>query len=142
VNLSFVRLLSLLISDRNVSAVEVLEAHLSQIAQHNPQLNAICTLNAEAARQQAQQADAALTQGESWGRLHGVPITIKDALETAGLRTTAGYPPLKDYIPPQDATVVARLKAEGAIILGFTDRFTNCGQTLARNGVTDNYGED
>ncbi|MGB3535710.1 MAG: amidase [Microcoleaceae cyanobacterium] len=113
--------LAKLISARTISAVEVLEAYLAQITQHNPQLNAICTLNAETARQQAKQADIALSQGESWGKLHGVPITIKDALETAGLRTTAGYRPLKDYIPQRDATVVARLKAEGAIILGKTN---------------------
>ncbi|MGB3401331.1 MAG: amidase [Microcoleaceae cyanobacterium] len=107
--------------ERKFGAVEVLEAHLAHITQHNSTLNAICTLNTEAARQQAQQADIALSRGEIWGKLHGVPITIKDAISTAGLRTTAGYLPLKDYIPERDATVVARLKAEGAIILGKTN---------------------
>ncbi|MFM7218708.1 MAG: amidase, partial [Nodosilinea sp.] len=110
-----------LIRTGQVSAVEVLAAHLAQIAQHNPRLNAICTLDAERARARAQQADAALAKGESWGVLHGVPVTIKDIFETADLRTTAGYIPLKDYLPRQDATVVARLRAAGAIILGKTN---------------------
>jgi amidase len=127
--------LAKMICERNVSAVEVLEAHLAQIAQYNPQLNAICTLNTEAARQQAQQADAAITRGENWGRLHGVPITIKDALETVGLRTTAGYSPLKDYIPQQDATVVARLKAAGAIILGKTNLAESSGDFQGINDL-------
>jgi amidase len=83
--------LARMIRDREISAVEVLEAYLSQIATHNPKLNAICTLDAETARTRARQADAALAAGENWGALHGVPVTIKDIFTTAGLRTTAGY---------------------------------------------------
>jgi amidase len=113
--------LAQMIRDRTVSSVEVVDAYLSQIAIHNSSLNAICTLNEEGARLRAKQADAALASGETWGVLHGVPITIKDIFETAGLRTTAGYIPLKDYVPQEDATVVARLKAAGAIILGKTN---------------------
>ena len=113
--------LAQMIRDREVSAVEVLDAYLSQIAQHNPKLNAICTLDEANARTRAKQADEALASGENWGALHGVPITIKDIFETAGLRTTAGYIPLKNYIPQQDATVVARLRAAGAVILGKTN---------------------
>ena len=113
--------LAQMIRDRQISAVELLDAHLEQIAQHNSKLNAICTLDEENARTRAKQADEALAKGENWGALHGVPITIKDIFETAGLRTTAGYIPLKDYIPKQDATVVARLRAAGAIILGKTN---------------------
>ena len=113
--------LAQMIRDRLISAVEVLDAHLAQIAKHNSKLNAICTLDEERVRQQAKQADEALTRGENWGALHGVPVTIKDAFETDGLRTTSGYKPLKDYIPQQDATVVARLRAAGAIILGKTN---------------------
>lgn len=113
--------LAQMIRDRVVSAVEVLDAHLTQIAKHNSKLNAICTLDRDRARQRAQQADEALARGENWGILHGVPITIKDIFETAGLRTTAGYKPLKDYIPQQDATAVARLRAAGAIVLGKTN---------------------
>jgi amidase len=104
-----------------LSAAEILEAHLTQIARYNPQLNAIVTLDEERARARAQEADRALARGEVWGPLHGVPITIKDALETAGIRTTAGFPPLADYVPAQDAPVVARLRAAGAIVLGKTN---------------------
>jgi amidase len=113
--------LATLIRDRRVSAAEVLEAHLANIARHNPALNAIVTLDERGARRRAREADAALARGEVWGPLHGVPVTIKDALETAGLRTTAGHPPLASYVPERDATVVARLRAGGAIVLGKTN---------------------
>ncbi len=113
--------LAQMIRDRQISAVGLLDAHLEQIAQHNSKLNAICTLDQENARTRANHADEALAKGENWGALHGVPITIKDIFETAGLCTTAGYIPLKDYVPQEDATVVARLRAEGAIILGKTN---------------------
>jgi amidase len=113
--------LAQMIRNRKVSAVEVLEAYLTQITIHNSKLNAICTLDEENARARARLADEALARGENWGILHGVPITIKDIFETAGLRTTAGYIPLKDYIPQQDATVVAKLRAAGAVIIGKTN---------------------
>jgi amidase len=113
--------LAQMIRDRQVSAVEVLNAYLAQISKHNSKLNAICTLDAENACARAKQADEALARGENWGALHGVPVTIKDIFETAGLRTTAGYTPLKDYIPQQDATAVARLRSAGAVILGKTN---------------------
>ncbi|HEX2184945.1 MAG TPA: amidase, partial [Chloroflexota bacterium] len=109
------------IRTRRVSAVEVLETYLAQIERHNPTLNAIVTLDVEGARRRAAEADRAMMQGEVWGPLHGVPITIKDTLETAGLRTTAGYPPLADHVPTADATVVARLRQAGAILLGKTN---------------------
>ena len=67
--------LAQMIRDRTISPVEVLDAHLEQIAKHNSQLNAICTLD-EGARQRAKLADEALVRGENWGMLHGVPITI------------------------------------------------------------------
>ncbi len=95
--------------------------HLAQIARHNPALNAIVALDEAGARQRASKADAALAAGEVWGALHSLPVTIKDAFETAGLRTTSGYAPLAGYIPQQDATVVARLRAAGAIVLGKTN---------------------
>jgi amidase len=106
---------------RRVSAAEVLEMALARIAKHNPALNAICTLDEEGARARAKQADAALARGELWGPLHGVPMTIKDALETAGLRTTGGYPPLSNHVPEKDATAVARLRAAGAVLMGKTN---------------------
>jgi len=105
---------------RQVSATEVLEAHLAQIATHNPALNAIVTLDAEQAHKQAREADEALARGEIWGPLHGVPFTLKDAHATAGMRTTTGFPPL-DHVPHEDSSVTARLKAAGGILLGKTN---------------------
>ncbi|HEY1287484.1 MAG TPA: amidase [Burkholderiales bacterium] len=106
---------------RRVSALEILEMYLDRIRKYNPMLNAICTLDEAGARARAREADAALGRGEQWGPLHGVPMTIKDALETAGVRTTGGYPPLSNHVPKKDATAVARLKAAGAVLIGKTN---------------------
>jgi amidase len=103
------------------SAAEVVDAHLAHIARHNPKLNALVTIDDEGARQRARQADEALARGETWGPLHGVPITIKDSLQTAGLRTTSGSPLLSHFVPSEDATVVLRLRRAGAVILGKTN---------------------
>jgi amidase len=124
-----------MIRDREVSAVEVLDAHLEQIAKHNSNLNAICTLDEEQARQRAKQADEDLAQSKNWGALHGVPVTVKDIFETAGLRTTSGYKPLKNYIPKQDAAVVARLKAAGAIIVGKSNLAELAGDFQSANSL-------
>jgi len=127
--------LAQMIRDRQISAIELLNAHLEQIAQHNAKLNAICTLDEAKARSRATQADEALAKGENWGALHGVPITIKDIFETAGLRTTAGYIPLKDYVPQQDATVVKRLRVAGAVILGKTNMAELAGDFQSTNSL-------
>lgn len=103
---------------RRISAVELAQLYLARIEKYNPALNAVCTVNGPGALARANEADRALARGEPWGPLHGVPMTIKDALETAGVRTTAGHPPLKDYVPQRDAPAVARLRAAGAILLG------------------------
>jgi len=105
----------------HVSATEVLEAHLAQIATHNPTLNAVVTLDAEQAHKQAREADEALARGEVWGPLHGVPFTLKDAHATAGMRTTTGFPPLANYVPQEDSPVAARLKKAGGILIGKTN---------------------
>jgi amidase len=76
------------IREQKISSQEVMEAHLNQISKHNPSLNAIVTLDEVYARQRAIEADEALAHGEIWGPLHGVPVTIKDVFETAGMRTT------------------------------------------------------
>jgi amidase len=109
------------IREGRVSSTDVLEAHLAQIARHNTTLNAVITLDEEGARRRAREADAALAHGELWGPLHGVPMTLKDGHSTAGMRTTAGYPPLANYVPAEDGMVAARLKAAGAIIMGKTN---------------------
>src|SRR5436190_13930109 len=91
-----------LISTREVSATEVLEVHLARIAQENPRLNAVVTLDEEGARKRAKEADEALARGEIWGPLHGLPITLKDGHATKGMRTTSGYEPLANYVPQED----------------------------------------
>jgi amidase len=106
---------------RHVSAREVLSAHLAQIATRNPALNAVITLDAERASERAGEADDAAARGENWGPLHGVPFTLKDAHATSGMRTTTGFPPLRDYVPAEDGTVAARLKAAGGILIGKTN---------------------
>ncbi len=103
-----------------VSAMQVLEAHLAQIDRHNPALNAVVTLDAEGARARAREADQALARGQVWGPLHGVPFTLKDAHATAGMRTTTGFPAL-DLVPQKDSTVTARLKSAGGILIGKTN---------------------
>src|SRR5262245_19756015 len=106
---------------KEVSAVEVLEACLQRIEAVNPKLNAVVHLAADSARAQAQHADAALARGDSNGPLHGVPMTIKDSLDTAGVISTGGTKGRASYVPTADATVVARLRAAGAILLGKTN---------------------
>jgi amidase len=123
------------IHQRQVSSVEVVEAHLAQIDRHNPRLNVIVLLDREAALNRAREADAALAHGEVWGSLHGVPITIKDGFATAGLRTTSGFPPWVDFVPETDAPVVARLRAAGAIILGKTNLPTLSMDAQANNPI-------
>lgn len=109
-----------LIRNRKVSPVEVVEAHLAQISRLNPGLNAIVTL-APDVLEQARRCEDALVRGAAAGVLHGVPITIKDTIETAGIRTTSGSVIRANYVPDVDARAVARLKAAGAIVLGKTN---------------------
>jgi amidase len=109
------------IRQRHVSASEVLEAHLAQIARHNPTLNAIVTLDEDRAKQRAQAADAALARGEVWGPLHGVPITLKDVHDTAGVRSTMGHLSLLTRIATEDGVIAARLKGAGSVFVGKTN---------------------
>jgi amidase len=109
------------IRDREVSAEEIVAAVLERIEAVNPQLNAVVQLRADAARREARDMDAALARGEIKGPLHGVPVTIKDAFETKGIISTAGTKGRASFIPAEDDTAVARLRAAGAIILGKTN---------------------
>ena len=114
-----------------VSSVAVVDAHLVRLEAVNPKLNAVVQVRAEAARQQARAADAAISRGASVGPLHGVPITLKDSLDTTGMVSTWGTMGRADFTPEHDATVVARLRAAGAIVLGKTNtpEFTLAGIT-------------
>jgi amidase len=94
---------------------------VARVERLNPTLNAVVTLDLEAARARADEADAALASGEHWGPLHGVPMTVKDTFETMGLKTTCGYPGYADYVPKQDAVAVGRLAAAGAVFFGKTN---------------------
>jgi len=115
------RELARLIRRRDVSPVEVLDAHVKVIEAINPRLNAFVTLAVEQARDAARGAEAAVMKGEAFGTLHGLPTGIKDNALTAGMRTTFGSVLHKDNVPTQDAEVVRRLKAAGAIVLGKTN---------------------
>jgi amidase len=106
---------------REASSVEVVEAHFARIAETNGEINAVVTLCEEQALERAREADQALARGESWGELHGVPMTVKDSFETEGVRTTFGDTSLADNVPTWNATVVDRLLSAGAILLGKTN---------------------
>ncbi|MGY1748618.1 amidase [Modestobacter sp. SYSU DS0511] len=113
--------LAALVRDRQVSARELLEAHLTRIDRLNPALNAIVTLDAEGARAAADAADAQLAAGEPVGPLHGLPVAHKDTHQTGGMRTTWGSPLHADTVPARDELAVARLRAAGAIRVGKTN---------------------
>src|SRR3712207_4970855 len=106
---------------REISARELLEAHLDRIERHNPAVNAVVTLDAEGARSAADAADAALAAGDPVGPLHGLPVAHKDTHATGGMRTTWGSPLHADTVPLRDELVVARLAAAGAIRVGKTN---------------------
>jgi amidase len=110
------------IRSRELSAREVMQAHLDQIARVNPKVNAIVSMiEPDVALAQADLADAAVTSGGATGPLHGLPIAHKDLEETAGIRTTFGSPIYRDNVPTQDTIVVERLKAAGALTIGKTN---------------------
>src|SRR5215475_12906442 len=109
-----------LLAHRGISPVEVMQAHLDRIAEVNPAVNAIVTL-ADGASDGARKAEAAVMSGEQVGPLHGVPFTVKDGIDTAGVLTQRGSPIFKGRVPRTDATAVARLKAAGGILIAKTN---------------------
>ena len=113
--------LARLVREKRISSLELVDLHLARIAAVNEKLNAAVALQPEGARAQARAADQALARGRASGPLHGVPITIKDSLATAGIVSTAGTKGWANRVPKEDATVVARLKRAGAIILAKTN---------------------
>ena len=99
----------------------MLELYLERIARLDPPVNAVVTLDAERALAAARAADDAVARGEALGPLHGLPMTIKDAIEVGGVRSTGGAVELRDHVPASDAAAVARLRAAGAIVFGKTN---------------------
>lgn len=104
-----------------ISSVELLRHYLDRVARLNPALNAIVAMNSEAAMARAVDADKALAAGQSWGPLHGLPMTIKDSFEVTGMPTTSGAPELRDHRSTENAVAVQRLLDAGAIIFGKTN---------------------
>src|ERR1700753_3918552 len=109
-----------LVANRELSPVEVMQAHLDRIAEVNPRINAIVTM-ADGALDAARKAEAAVKSGARLGPLHGVPFTVKDGIDTAGVLTQRGSPIFKGRVAESDATVVARLKAAGGILIAKTN---------------------
>jgi amidase len=127
--------LSDMVSKRRISSLELLDHFVTRVERVNPKLNAIVTFDLERARKRANDADKALARGENWGSLHGVPITVKDTLETAGIRTTAGAPVLSAHVPTTDADSVARLLSAGAVLFGKTNTPIFAGDGQAYNEI-------
>ena len=110
------------IRNGRLSSVEATQAHLDRIERLNGPLNALVVIDRDGALKAARAADRARTRKkETLGPLHGVPITIKEAFDVTGLHTTSSHPPIKDNVAREDASLVARLRAAGAVILGKTN---------------------
>jgi amidase len=106
---------------KEVSAREVVEAHLARLDAVNPTVNAVVTLVADQAIEEARAADERLARGEVVGPLHGLPIAHKDLQETRGIRTTFGSPIFRDHVPSRDSPLVEQIKRAGAIMIGKTN---------------------
>jgi amidase len=113
--------LSAEIRDRRIGCVELLDFYLARAERHNPALNAIVVWQVDPARERARAADAALARGECWGPLHGIPMTVKESFNVAGLPTTFGNPLWKENIADGNAFLIERLLQAGAIIFGKTN---------------------
>jgi amidase len=121
---------------RGVISSRELTAHVfERIERHNPRLNLFVTLAHEQAMANARRADDALATGRATGKLHGLPVLVKDVFATAGLRTTAGSKMLERYMPPESAAAVERLEAAGAIVIGKTNLPEFAGDWQASNEV-------
>ena len=113
--------LAALIRARKIGCLELLEHYLKRVDRYNGAINAIVWMDKKAARKRARLADAALARGESWGPLHGLPMTVKEAYDLAGSPSTHGVPAMRDNIASTDSVVVTRLNAAGAVIFGKTN---------------------
>jgi amidase len=106
---------------RKIGCLELLDHYVTRVERHNPALNAIIATDIPGARKRAKAADRALAKGDIWGPLHGVPMTIKESYDVAGMPTTWGLPELKDNIAKQNALAVNRMLAAGVVLFGKTN---------------------
>ena len=113
--------LSRMIRRREIGSAELTDHFIAWIEKHDPKINAVVARDFDGARKAAKAADAALARGELQGPLHGLPFTIKDAYEVAGLTSTGGNPVWKDHVPARSATAIERLQRAGAIVFGKTN---------------------
>lgn len=129
--------LSELISRREISPVDLVEASLKRIARLNPVLNAFITVLEDAAREDAKNAEMLIKEGRYKGPLHGIPVSLKDLIYVKGAKSTSGSKILANFVPQYDSTVVKKLKDAGAIIIGMnnTHEFA-CGIT----NINPHYG--
>ena len=130
-----------LLRRRQISSRELLALYLDRVQRLDGPINAVVTLDSERATRRAAEADEAAARDEWWGPLHGLPMTVKDTLETVGLRTTAGAEELADHVPGDDADAVARLRSAGAVLFGKTNAPTYAMDAQTYNpvfGTTNN----
>lgn len=125
---------------RQISALELLEHHLARQERLGGSLNAVVATDEEGARARAREADAALARGESWGSLHGLPMTIKDSYEVVGMPTTSGAPELAEHRPRRNADAVERLVGAGAVVWGKTNLPLYAGDFQSYNAVYGTTG--
>ena len=113
--------LSRLIQQKEVSPIEIIEAHLSRISALEPKLNSFITLQSDHAIEAARKAEEEIQTGKYRGPLHGIPVALKDLFSVKGVRSSSGSKIFDNYIPDHDCTIVKRLRDAGAIILGKTN---------------------
>lgn len=129
------------IRNGEISSVELLNLYIERIKSYNKDINAVVAMDLEAARKRAAEADKALAEGQNWGPLHGLPMTVKDVFEVVGMPATSGDPTLKNYMPERNAIAVQRLIDNGAIIFGKTNAPLMAGDFQSYNevyGTTNN----
>jgi Asp-tRNA(Asn)/Glu-tRNA(Gln) amidotransferase A subunit family amidase len=131
------------IRTKDLSCTEVVDAFLTRIKRPNPKLNAYCTATVDLAHTAARQAEAAVLQGAGLGALHGVPFSLKDLTPTKGIRTTFGSKIFEHHVPTENAILVERLRAAGAILLGKTNTphlypqfLSPCGGRIQARGLS------
>lgn len=127
--------LALMLREGELSAEAMLEHFLGRVERHNTALNAVVTTDLDTARRRAREADAARARGESWGPLHGIPMTVKETYEVVGMPTTAGAPALRDHWSKANAAAVQRLLDAGAVIYGKTNVPLFAGDLQSYNAI-------